>query len=471
MTYFSATFLLLFFPAMMIVYHVLPGIRAKNFWLILSSFVFYAFGGLKYAVLLAAFAGLNWLFGRVMCGAKGNGTRRAAFLAALLFDIGILCFFKYSDFILQNINLLFQTDLAPMRIVQPIGISFITFQALSYQIDLFRRKITAPARLPGMVLYLMMFPQIVSGPIVRYADIERSLTERSTSPDMVSAGLRRFIIGCAKKAILANPLGLAADSAFGPGYSGGAAMWVGLICYSLQLLFDFSGYSDMAIGIAKMLGFSFGENFNYPYISRSIKEFWRRWHISLSTWFREYIYIPLGGNRKGGVRTYVNLMAVFLVTGLWHGASWTFVLWGIFHGVFMLLERGWWGRILQKLPVFFQRLYTIAVVMFGWLLFRSTSMAQVVSSLRRMFNFTDFRPQEVLLFGGRQLAAAIVLGILFSTPVIPWLKGKIDARTTDRTKARLALQFVWNAVLVAILAVCIGEMAGSAFSPFIYARF
>ncbi|CCZ67049.1 mBOAT family protein [Mediterraneibacter gnavus CAG:126] len=339
MVFSSMTFLCVFFPVVFALYYILPGLRARNVLLILASLLFYAYGEPVYVLLMIFSIVMNYFFGRMM-NTRNAGLRKAALLIAVVINIGLLVVFKYTDMILRTINQLAGTQIPMTEIALPIGISFFTFQALSYVIDVYRDEVQSQKSVFNVMLYVSFFPQLIAGPIVKYHDIQKQIETRKTDVQEIAEGFRRFTIGLAKKVLISNTVAIAADGVFNSqiGEINIVAAWIGAISYMLQIYYDFSGYSDMAIGMGHMFGFHFQENFNYPYISASIKEFWRRWHISLSTWFKEYLYIPLGGNRKGKLRTCVNKMVVFSATGLWHGASWTFVLWGVWHGVFSLIE-------------------------------------------------------------------------------------------------------------------------------------
>lgn len=346
MVFSSVTFLFVFLPVVLAVYYILPG-RLRNTFLLLASLLFYYWGEPRFVFVMLASIVWNYLCG-LMCGylpERMRGLRKLALILAVAVNLGLLVYFKYADFIIGTINGVFSRSIPLLGVTLPIGISFFTFQGLSYVIDVYRQTVR-PQRDPlKLGMYISLFPQLIAGPIVRYADIEREIDHRSVDREKFYAGVSRFVIGLSKKVLIANTLALRADQIFGQpcqSLTAGVA-WLGALLYSLQIYFDFSGYSDMAIGLGKMLGFTFLENFDLPYMSRSVTEFWRRWHISLSSWFRDYVYIPLGGNRRGNV--YLHLLTVFILTGLWHGAAWNFVLWGLWHGLFLIVERVLRGRI------------------------------------------------------------------------------------------------------------------------------
>ena len=372
MVFSSLTFLCVFFPAVFLLYYLLPSMPAKNTLLIISSLLFYAYGEPVYVLLMAGSASLNYLYG-LWIGRAGK--KKPVLALAVGTNFLILGIFKYADMLIDTCNRLTGAQFPLIRVSLPIGISFFTFQALSYLIDVYRGQVKAQKNYAHMLLYISFFPQLIAGPIVKYHDIERQISNRTFDLEETAEGFRRFIVGLSKKVLLSNTAALAADAVFAAELAqvGALAAWIGAVSYLFQIYFDFSGYSDMAIGLGRMFGFTFQENFNYPYISCSVQEFWRRWHISLSTWFKEYLYIPLGGNRKGRARTYVNKLFVFFCTGLWHGADWTFVIWGLYHGLFLLLE----GILpVKRLPRALGHVYTMLVVCAGFVIFRADTLSQ-----------------------------------------------------------------------------------------------
>lgn len=340
MVFSSLTFLCIFLPVVLALYYLLPTLRIRNVLLIIVSLLFYAYGEPVYVLLMIASIIINYIFGRLL-GTENKKKRQWILAIAVIINIGLLVVFKYLDMMVQTINQLSGSEIPLAGLALPIGISFFTFQALSYVIDVYRREVEPQKNLWNVMLYISFFPQLIAGPIVKYHDIQEQIDNRNTDVKEIAEGLRRFIIGLSKKVLISNTMAVTADALFaaGAGELNILSAWIAAIAYMLQIYFDFSGYSDMAIGLGHMFGFRFLENFRYPYISSNIQEFWRRWHISLSTWFKEYLYIPLGGNRKGKARTCLNKMIVFFSTGLWHGANWTFVLWGLWHGVFLLFEQ------------------------------------------------------------------------------------------------------------------------------------
>mgnify|MGYP000006653856 FL=1 len=384
MVFSSAISLFFFVPIVFLLDRRLSNVDAKNTWLLLASLVFYSFGQVYYLPLLLLSVALNYVCGRLAAGKYA----KLGVTLAVIGGIGLLAVFKYADFAIRTVNALCGLHLPLTGIALPIGISFFTFQGLSYVIDVYREPKMVSHSFKKVLLYIAFFPQLIAGPIVKYHDVEQEIDSRRTTPQETALGIRRFICGLSKKLLLSNALGQMADTVFAlpVGEIGMLAGWTGAICYTLQIYFDFSGYSDMAIGLGRMFGFHFRENFNYPYTATTIKEFWRRWHISLSGWFRDYLYIPLGGNRKGNARTWLNRFLVFFATGLWHGASWTFVLWGLWHGLFSVLEDC--GAIpVDKLKgKRIGQLYTLLVVVLGFTLFRADTLAQAGAMYAAMFS-------------------------------------------------------------------------------------
>ena len=475
MTFSSLIFLTAFFPVTAIVYFLLSRFpKVRNGWLILASLVFYGWSGVQYLLIILASSVVNYALGLVV---HREGRRNKAYLVvSIVFNLLLLGFFKYFNFLADNLNILcnqlFGVTFAAPRIPLPIGISFFTFQILSYVIDVYRGKVLPQRNYFKVLLYIVFFPQLIAGPIVRYIDIEREITSRRSTTEDVTEGILRFIRGLCKKVLIANQLAQIADAAFEniPGCTSGTA-WLGVICFTLQIYYDFSGYSDMAIGMGRIFGFHFLENFNYPYISRSVQEFWRRWHISLSSWFRDYVYIPLGGNRKGKGRTYLNLIIVFFLTGLWHGAGWNFIVWGLFNGLFLLIERnGTVHRALEKIPAFFRHVYAMLVVMVGWVFFETDTLEASFAYLGKMFSFQSMSVSGLSAMLTPVMIAVLVFAVIFCTPVLP----AIRKRFRDRFPAAQGnnLLFAGKAALyLAGLVFCVVKLATGEFNPFIYFRF
>ena len=387
MVFSSLVFLCIFLPIVFLGHTILPGIRAKNAMLLLASLVFYAYGEPVYVVLMIASALCNYLF--ALWIERFQDQKKWIVSVAVILNLALLVIFKYAGFLTESVNTMFGTGFPVPDIRLPIGISFFTFQAMSYVIDVYRGANKAQKNFGKVLLYISFFPQLIAGPIVKYHDVEQEIEHRTQSADGVARGIRRFIAGLSKKVLISNVMGMTADALFGAaaGTLGAATAWVGALSYLFQIYFDFSGYSDMAIGLGWMFGFHFKENFNYPYSSTSIREFWRRWHISLSSWFLEYLYIPLGGNRKGKVRTCINKFIVFLCTGIWHGANVTFLFWGIYHGCFLMLEEfvPFFRKEGGKIKTAVMRIYTLLVVCIGFVFFRADTMTQGVQWVKAMF--------------------------------------------------------------------------------------
>ena len=467
MVFSSLTFLCVFFPAVFLLYYLLPSMPAKNTLLIISSLLFYAYGEPVYVLLMAGSASLNYLYG-LWIGRAGK--KKPVLALAVGTNFLILGIFKYADMLIDTCNRLTGAQIPLIRVSLPIGISFFTFQALSYLIDVYRGQVKAQKNYAHMLLYISFFPQLIAGPIVKYHDIEQQISNRTFDLEETAEGFRRFIVGLSKKVLLSNTAALAADAVFAAELAqvGALAAWIGAVSYLFQIYFDFSGYSDMAIGLGRMFGFTFQENFNYPYISCSVQEFWRRWHISLSTWFKEYLYIPLGGNRKGRARTYVNKLFVFFCTGLWHGADWTFVIWGLYHGLFLLLE----GILpVKKLPRALGHVYTMLVVCAGFVIFRADTLSQGAALIGKMFTGLP-AGRDTMGFALQQINPLLVLVLvicLFASCPLKSLRSRLPGRW-EKILAR-----VWNpgayVCSIALLVLCMLSLSGGTYNPFIYFRF
>lgn len=441
--------------------------------------VFYSWGGAQYLILMCLSIGVNYGLGLWIEKNKANEKyKKIGLIAGVCYNLGILGYYKYFNFLLDNVlhlgrlfNPSFNMTIAPITL--PIGISFFTFQILSYVIDVYRGQVKAQRNIINLTLYIMLFPQLIAGPIVRYIDIEKQIHERTVTLEKFSEGITRFIIGFSKKVILSNTMGYIADFVFNESsyYHNMLLTWIGAVCYALQIYHDFSGYSDMAIGLGKMFGFDFLENFNYPYISKSIKEFWRRWHMSLSTWFKDYIYIPLGGSRKGKAKTYRNLLIVFFTTGLWHGASWNFIVWGLFYGVFLILERGIWGEKLEKLPRLLQHGYSLVVILVGWVFFRAENLTAALAYLKGMFTFHFSGWRVILDLVDRESIVIGLLAMLFATPILPWVGEKIKCQLEGKEGLAAIYQLSLEGLLSLVFIIDCLYMVGVSFNPFIYFRF
>ena len=481
MVFSSTIFLFFFLPLTLLAYFVV-GPRGRNAILLAASLLFYAWGETVYLLVMLFSIAANYLFGLLIDRARQRGRRGGlAFACAVATNLGLLGFFKYANFFVDNLNpVLPVLGLAPIdigRVHLPIGISFFTFQALSYIIDLYRNETTVQRSLLNFALYKALFPQLIAGPIVRYRDVARQIERRTVSLHDFAGGVQRFIIGLGKKVLIANVMGRAADTIFAtPAETLPATLaWIGAIAFMLQIYFDFSGYSDMAIGLGRMFGFHFLENFNYPYIARSIREFWRRWHISLSTWFRDYLYIPLGGNRHGAARTGANLLLVFLLCGLWHGASWTFLIWGVYHGIFLVLERvPAVRRLLNRLPAPLQHAYVLLVVLVGWVFFRADTFAHALAYLQAMVDFS--RPSlfnsQLFLALNNEFSLTLAAAVIGSAPVFMLLQRWRAGRPIVPAPAmRWLAATAQVGSLGFVLVYSIAAVLGGAHNPFLYFRF
>jgi len=466
------SFLFLFLPVLLALYFALPRRGpARNVLLLAASVLFYAKGAGRFTWLVAGLIAFNYTAARVVDRRRAERDGRWILAAAISVDLAVLATFKYADFVVRNVNAFWIAAGRPAfplpHVLLPIGISFFTFHAISYVVDVYRRDATAQKSPIEAGLYLLLFPQLIAGPIIRYREIAGQLEERTVGDAKFAAGVNRFVIGLAKKVLIANIVAVPADAIFGmpSGELTAAHAWLGALCYTLQIYFDFSGYSDMAIGLGAMFGFEFPENFNYPYIASSVQDFWRRWHMSLSRWFRDYVYVPLGGNRVSSGRTYVNLVAVFFLCGLWHGASWTFVAWGLYHGAFLVVE-----RLRRRAPEHragaIAHVYALLAVMIGWVFFRAETFGQAAAFLRAMAGFGSSEPTPFAAsyYLDPRTIAAIILGIIGSTPA----PAALGRRLAAREPARGLLE---PATVIVLLAVSVMFIAASSYNPFIYFRF
>lgn len=472
MVFSSLVFLFVFLPIVLVLYY-LSGKKYRNYLLLLASLFFYAWGEPTYVVIMLISIGANYLCGLLVDEKRADKVRVTGVVISVIFNICMLGVFKYSGFFVKNINAAFNTSLPVPEIALPLGISFFTFQAMSYVIDVYRKDAKVQKNIFDLSLYISLFPQLVAGPIVRYQTVADQIEERDHNIIKFGDGVRRFIIGLGKKVLLSNSLGMLADSVFGmQTYQlTVVSTWLGILAYSLQIFFDFSGYSDMAIGLGKMFGFEFLENFNYPYISQSASEFWRRWHISLGSWFRDYVYFPLGGSRRGNVRTYINLFIVWFLTGFWHGASWTFIAWGLYFGLLIGMEKSYLGKLLNKVPRFVRHIYLLLVVMIGWVFFRADSFSYSIEFIKNMF----FMGTNVIFDG---VAASyindywfvLVLSMIFCMPIIDWFRRKIEVANDKILESNVS--YVLNSVVyTGIFLIVIFKLVNSTYNPFLYFRF
>lgn len=471
MVFSSLLFVCLFLPAVLILHTAVKNLKVKNGLLLLASLLFYTYGEPIYILLMLFSTFLNYAFALLI--SKKN--KKVFLISAVIANLVILCIFKYSGFFLTTLNGIFGISLPVPDIPLPIGISFFTFQALSYVIDVYREEVEVQKNYGKLLLYISFFPQLIAGPIVRYKDIAREIDNRSADIKDIAFGLRRFIAGLGKKVLISNTMAIAVDFIFGLDTDNLniISAWVGAVAYIMQIYFDFSGYSDMAIGLGKMFGFHFKENFNYPYIATTMQDFWRRWHISLSSFFRDYVYIPLGGNRKGRFKTVLNKITVFFLTGLWHGANWTFIVWGLFHGFFLLLEE--FIPKIKKLPKFILHIYTLVAVTVGFVVFRADTIGQAIKFIMKMFggfNFSSevmsFAVQPLTPFFAVMLAVAVICCGTFGK--FSGFVKKLE-NTENLTKKENAIQIGSFVLSFILLAWCIIRLAGGSYNPFIYFRF
>ena len=479
----SITFLLCFLPVTLITYY-LAGNRLRNLVLLLTSLLFYTWGEGGYVLIMLLSIALNYVVGRQLDRIEGKQARTAVLAGGIGLNLVLLGYFKYGNWLAEIVAGLVPglqpKDILADPIHLPIGISFFTFQALSYIIDVYRHDTKAQPNPLHLGLYIASFPQLIAGPIVRYSQVAAQIRHRLHDFSTFASGVERFVLGLSKKVLIANPLSAMADLIFAQQYAHlpVEVAWLGIICYALQIYFDFSGYSDMAVGLGRMFGFQFPENFNYPYVSRSIQEFWRRWHITLSTWFRDYLYIPLGGNQRSAGKTYRNLVVVFLLCGLWHGASWNFVVWGAMHGAFLALERLALAKWLQSVPRFFCHVYTLLVVLVAWVFFRVEHLPDALAYLQTMFFLAEGADPAVRVSVYLQMdgvfLCALALGLLFSTPWFVSLKTWLADRQSGAAPSRfrgLARSTMQSLLLFSLLSLCLSFLAVNSYNPFIYFRF
>lgn len=478
MVFSSVVFIFYFLPVFLCLYY-LTGI--KNAVLLTASAIFYVWGEGLYLLLLVALLAVNFSAGKVIGAAVGRN-RKLALAVFVVVDLLVLGVFKYSQFVVDIVSGVIGVESTHIGMHLPLGISFFIFQLVSYLVEVYRRTIRPETSIVRLSTYVMMFPHLVAGPIVRYTDIEGELRHRTVGVEKFGLGVQYFIVGLCQKVMIANSVAPAADHLFGLDPSGVtlAVAWIGTLAYTLQIYFDFCGYSNMAIGLAFMLGFRFPKNFDYPYSSKSITEFWRRWHMSLSFWFRDYVYIPLGGSRGGEVSTVRNLLIVFFVTGLWHGAAWTFIFWGMFHGLFVVLERVFLKGILEAAPALLARAYTLAVVMVGWVYFRADSFDQAWIIIKALVGFGGAVQvwQPMMVWMTPETVLALIAGAILSFPVIPWLGTqlrltKVNGSTEPGMHGRDAADV--HALPAYFLLVgwgcCMFLLASSTLNPFLYFRF
>lgn len=466
MVFSSTIFLCVYLPLVLLGYYICPK-KGRNLFLLIVSLVFYAWGEPKYVFLMIFSILVNYIFGRLMDKHRENKKRLKLMLVlSVVIDLGLLSVFKYTDFIITNVNAIFGANFDLLNIALPIGISFYTFQAMSYTIDVYRDDVRVQKNLIDFGMYITMFPQLIAGPIVRYADVQDQLAERSVTTADFSEGVMRFVVGLGKKVLLANQMGAVWSDIYALGGDVSALMaWTGAIAYTFQIYFDFSGYSDMAIGLGRMFGFKFPENFRYPYQSVSITDFWRRWHITLSTWFKEYLYIPLGGNRRGLARQALNLLIVWSLTGFWHGAGWNFVMWGLYYFVILFIEKLFLLKALDKLPKFFRHVYALVLIIIGWVIFASDDVSVLLPYLGSMFGANG-------AIGGMDVYTLLTKAVLLiicciASTELP-KKLFLSAAGAMNEKAAFTLKSV---LTIALLALSMILLIGDSYNPFLYFRF
>lgn len=465
MVFSSIVFLYIFLPIMLLIYFIVPK-KLKNLIMIIASFIFFAWGEIRYIPIMLLLAIMDFICGNKINKYWENKNKKRIYLWV---DVGInlliLFFFKYADFIISSINGITGLNIPLLNIPLPIGVSFNTFQSLSYIIDVYRGTVKCEKSFYNYLTYTTLFPQIIAGPIVRYETVDEELVDKKISLDNFSLGMKRFLIGLGKKVLIANNVGAMWNVIETGGYSEMTVLlsWIGIVSFALQIYFDFSGYSDMAIGLAKIFGMDFDENFNSPYISKSITEFWRRWHITLGSWFRDYIYIPLGGNRKGLQKQIRNILIVWALTGAWHGASWNFVLWGIYFGVILIIEKIFMLKILQKVPKIFSHIYAILLILIGWVIFAFEDLSQVGSYIITMFGLggTKLINSESLYYL-KNYIIIIIIGIICSAPLNKIFKSKLNSK---------AINVISSVCYILILILSTASLVNNSFNPFLYFRF
>ncbi len=486
MVFSSLLFVYAFLPICMLIYALARGIKAKNIVLLVFSLLFYTWGEPVYVLLLLFMTFADWLFALLIDKTDKNAGRKILILLTCIVNLGILGVFKYTGFFLGNIQSIFGVPSIIPDIVLPIGISFYTFQLLSYVIDVYRKDVPAQKKFFWLLLYSSLFHQCIAGPIVRYKDVEREILSRRTSYHEITKGISRFAVGLAKKSVLANMCGtlsdtlLVSDALIGSNTAEAltelssrsvTGLWMGVLFYMLQIYLDFSAYSDMAIGMGLTVGFHFKENFNYPYTAKSVTDFWRRWHISLGSFFRDYVYIPLGGNRKGTARTLFNIFVVWLLTGLWHGASWNFVLWGLFFCIFLIIEKIGLLKIINKIPSVFGRVYLLIVVFFGWILFRFSDFKFIPVVLKGMFAQND---NPLIDFETRTLLTSnfifIIIAIIAVTPLIKFISEKLKPKKS-KTAYSVIYHIITAIIPVILLLLSTVMLVGDSYNPFLYFQF
>ncbi len=467
MLFSSISFLYYFLPAVLLVYFVAPS-KLKNLVLLVASLFFYFFGEPIYCFLMIFSIASAYLHGLWISNLRGSNRAKIPFISSIVVSVGVLAFFKYHAFFVENVNTAFNLDITVLSIALPIGISFYTFQILSYTIDLYLGKVQVQRNLINFATYVALFPQLIAGPIVRYITIEASLTGRKHTIESTAYGIKRFITGLAKKVIIANSLGELVAIFSNSNEASILFYWMAALAFMLQIYFDFSGYSDMAIGLGRIFGFHFLENFNYPYIAKNVTEFWRRWHISLGTWFRDYVYIPMGGNRVPWLKWARNILIVWFLTGFWHGAAWNFIVWGLYFAVFLVLEKYLLKNILAKLPFIIGHLYLIFVVLISFVVFNADSLGEGIHNLKGMFGMVSvpFVTSETIYYL-KSYGFIFVLAAFLATPLPNYIAAKLSRFRFGEN----VVQTAQPVALVALLFLVTGYLIDGSFNPFIYFRF
>ena len=462
MLFSSIIFIYFFIPLLLLVYFITPT-KYRNIPLLIFSLIFYFLGEPKYIIILLLCCTINYYISKLMMHKKLKKHKKKLLLLALIYDIGQLLYFKYTDFFITNINNIFNLDLSLLHIIMPIGISFFTFQIIAYIADVYKGVHKPSKNILDFTMYVSLFPQLIAGPIVRYADVEKEVIKRETNFNKFSQGIKRFVIGLSKKVLLANVLGEFAALLVEQTV---LSAWLKPILFTLQIYFDFSGYSDMAIGLGLMLGFHFLENFNYPLIAKSITDFWRRWHMSLSSWFRDYVYIPLGGNRVSKLKWIRNLFVVWFLTGFWHGANWNFIIWGLYFGTLLVIEKFLLGKLLEKTKVI-KYIYTSLIIIISFLIFSVESVPEIITSLKNMFFINDipFTSLETNYYL-RSYLVLLIISIIGATPLLKNIIGKLK-----ETKLKIVIDIIEPIYLIGLLLLSTAFLIDASFNPFLYFRF
>ncbi len=462
MVFTSINFLYYFLPTVLILYFIVPK-KYKNLLLLISSLLFYFYGEPKYIILMIIEIVLAYFEARLIEKYKS----KEIFIFSIFIHVLLLCIFKYTNFLITNINGIFNTNISLLNIVLPIGISFYTFQIISYLVDVYKGKLKAQKNFISLATYVSLFPQLIAGPIVRYETINKELDNRKQTFNDFSSGISRFIIGLSKKVLIANILGELCNIFILSSEKTILFYWIYGISYSLQIYFDFSAYSDMAIGLGRMFGFHFMENFDYPYISKSITEFWRRWHISLSSWFKDYVYIPLGGSREGTFKLIRNILIVWLLTGLWHGSEWTFIIWGTFIGILLVIEKLLLNKYIEKLPSIVRRIYTLFIIMISFIIFSGSNINESFNNIIGLFNFSNPFINKFTIHYLKDYGLVLIIAIFLSTPI---LKNTI-IKLKENKKINNIINILEIIVLLILLVIVTSYLIDSSYNPFLYFRF